>query len=192
MTADSAAKLPEGESIFLVGMMGAGKTTVGRALAQRLGWPFLDSDAQVEAATGMTVPEIFSARGEEAFRAEESTVLSEACHRSSPAVVAVAGGAVLDAGNRALLARSGLVIWLRAKLDTLIRRVGDGSGRPLLGRDPALVLARLEIERRPFYAEVAGVVIDVDEVSKDEAVSAAADAWAAYASDRHRVTRARL
>ncbi|MHB1787505.1 MAG: shikimate kinase, partial [Acidimicrobiales bacterium] len=140
----------------------------------------------------MTVPEIFAARGEKAFRAEESAVLAAACHRSSPAVVAVAGGAVLDAGNRALLARSGLVVWLRAEVDTLIRRVGDGSGRPLLDRDPAVALARLEIERRPFYTEVAGVVIDVDGVNRDEAVSGIVDAWAALASSRRRAARARL
>ncbi|MGH9301854.1 MAG: shikimate kinase, partial [Acidimicrobiales bacterium] len=161
---------PITKRVFLVGMMGAGKTTVGHALAARMGWTFLDSDAEVEAATGMTVPQIFTRQGEAAFRAEESAVLMQACSRSDPVVVAVAGGAVLDATNRQAMADSGQVVWLRADIGTLARRVGDGQGRPLLGEDPAAALAELERWRRPLYQELAKVVVDVDRHSPEDLV----------------------
>lgn len=162
--------------ILLVGMMGAGKTTVGRALAQRFGWPYLDSDEEVRRRTGRTVPQIFAELGEAAFRAEESAVLAEACASPHPVVVSVAGGAVLDPGNRELLARSGQVVWLRASLATLTQRVGDGRTRPLLGDDPAAALARLYPERARIYEEVAAVVVDVDGVPTDRVVDRVAQA----------------
>jgi shikimate kinase len=154
--------------ILLVGMMGAGKSTVGSALAARLGWRYVDSDAQVEAATGRTVPEIFEADGEPAFRVEESRALREALSDPSPSVVSVAGGAVLDPANRELIASAGTVVWLRAGVDTLARRVGEGAGRPLLSGDPAGVLARLSEVRDPLYASVADGVIDVDDMAEPE------------------------
>lgn len=149
--------------VLLIGMMGAGKTTVGAQLAARLGWSHLDSDAQVMAATGRTVPEIFAAAGEAAFRAEERRALARALEGDDGRVVSVAGGAVLDPGTRALLGRSGLVVWLRAEVATLAGRVGTGRGRPLLGDDPGAALARLDAERRPLYAELADIVVDVDD-----------------------------
>jgi shikimate kinase len=166
------------ERILLVGMMGAGKTTVGRALAGRLGVPYFDSDAQVEMRTGKTVPEIFAQQGEAAFRAEEREALAEAVASGGSAVVSVAGGAVLDAENRRVLREGGNVVWLRADVDTLAGRVGDGAGRPLLGDDPGAALARLYEIRRPLYAEVADVVIDVDELTPDEAVERILEALA--------------
>ena len=153
-------------------MMGSGKTTVGRALARRRGCRHLDSDEQVQARTGMTVPEIFAARGEPAFRAEEARALTDAIDNSEPAVISVAGGAVLDPENRRRMAAGGTVVWLRAEPATLALRVGDGRGRPLLGDDPASALRRLYDERRPLYEEVADVVIDVDDLSRDEVVDA--------------------
>jgi len=153
-----------GDRMVLVGMMGAGKTTVGRALASRLGWRFLDSDTMVEESTGSTVAELFASGGEEAFRSEESRVLAEALSADAPAVVSAAGGAVLAPANRELLATSGAVVWLRARPETLAARVGDGHDRPLLRDDPAAVLAELDAVRRPLYGEVADVIVDVDDL----------------------------
>jgi shikimate kinase len=150
--------------ILLVGMMGSGKSTVGRLLAQHLGWAYRDSDADVEAATGRTVPEIFEREGEPAFRRAEAEVLARACRLDSPVVVSAAGGSVLDPDNRRCLAQSGTVVWLRARPETNARRVGDGAGRPLLGDDPSEAMARLYAERAPLYGEVADVVIDVDDL----------------------------
>ena len=161
----------EVERILLVGMMGAGKTSVGRALGQRLGWPYLDSDEEVRRRTGRTVPQLFAEQGEAAFRAEESAALAEACSSTHPLVVSVAGGAVLDEANRRLIAASGLVVWLRASLATLTQRVGDGRTRPLLGHDPAAALARLYPERARLYESVADVVVDVDGVPVDRVVT---------------------
>ncbi len=151
-------------------MMGSGKSTVGRILARRLGWRLLDSDAEVEARTGMTVPEIFDCRGEPAFRAEESKALARAVTSDVPVVVSVAGGAVLDPDNRRLIRRGGTVVWLRARPDTLARRVGAGDGRPLLAGDPAAALARLDRQRRPVYATLAHVVVDVDQLGPPQVV----------------------
>jgi len=156
--------------LLLVGMMGSGKTTTGRELAARLRRPYLDSDEQVVARSGRTVAEIFADQGEPAFRAEEKAALAEALSSPPPAVVSVAGGAVLDPDNRAALRRSGTVVWLRAGMNTLTQRVGSGAGRPLLGDDPRAALARLDAARRPLYKELADVVVDVDELSPTQVV----------------------
>jgi shikimate kinase len=156
--------------IFLIGMMGVGKTTVGRQLAARLRRAFLDSDAQVQANTGKTVPEIFADSGEAAFRAEEKRALREAASSKAPAVVAVAGGAVLDPENRALLQSVGTVVWLRASVKTMAKRVGSGAGRPLLGDDPAGALATLYAQREPLYEELADITVDVDAIEADAVV----------------------
>jgi shikimate kinase len=158
------------ERVLLVGMMGAGKTTVGRLLAERLGRPHLDSDEMISRSTGKTVPELFEERGEAGFRAEEARVLAEAATTDGPAVVSVAGGAVLSAENRKVMRRAGPVVWLRADVATLAKRVGSGKGRPLLEDDPEGTLRRLDVERRPLYEEVADVVIDVDGLQASEVV----------------------
>jgi len=151
-------------------MMGAGKTTVGQALARRRGWDFVDSDAQIEGRTGRTVAEIWATDGEPAFRRIESDVLRDALTHARPAVVAAAGGVVLDAANRAALARSGPVVWLRARSETLAERVGSGTHRPLLDDDPDGVLARLVVDRADLYAEVADQIVDIDDLDPDQIV----------------------
>lgn len=154
--------------ILLIGMMGAGKSTVGRLVAERLGWPYLDSDGEILRSTGLTVPEIFDRRGEAAFRAEEARVLAEATTSLGPVVVSVAGGAVLDPDNRRRIAAAGLVVWLRAALPVLAARVGAGAGRPLLGDDPPAAMERLYSERREIYQHLADVIVDVDEALPEQ------------------------
>ncbi|MDP9404625.1 MAG: shikimate kinase [Actinomycetota bacterium] len=156
--------------MFLVGMMGAGKTTIGRALGERLAWPYLDSDEEIQRHTGRSVPEIFAAEGELAFRAQEKKALLAAVASKEPVVVSVAGGAVLDPENRRVLRERGTVVWLNAPVAVLAGRVGDGAGRPLLGDDPAAALARLYEERRPLYEELADIVVDVEARIPEEVV----------------------
>lgn len=158
-----------GEDVLLIGMMGAGKTTVGATLAARMGLPYVDSDEQVQRSTGLTVPEMFDAHGETAFRqAERQALVMAVC--AGPGVVSVAGGAVLDPDNRRILRESGTVVWLRAPVAVLAERVGDGAGRPLLGDNPAEALARLYEERRPLYEELADIVVDVEDLTPEEVV----------------------
>ncbi|HVA43066.1 MAG TPA: shikimate kinase [Acidimicrobiales bacterium] len=172
------------ERILLIGMMGAGKTTVGKKLAARLGWRHFDSDAQVQARTGRTVPDIFAEQGEAAFRQEEALALAEAVGLDEPVVVSVAGGAVLDPANRRLLSRSGSVIWLRADPGTLAARVGTGDGRPLLENDPAASLARLDAVRRPLYEELADHTVDVDPLSADQTAEDIYQWWSGMQTGR--------
>lgn len=159
--------------ILLLGMMGAGKTSVGKAIAELTGWIYLDNDELVEQATGLTPPAILAADGEEALRAAETDALHRALALQPPAVAGVAGGAVLDPANRDLLRAAPGVVWLRARSDTLIRRVGTGAGRAWLQQDPAAAIARLTATRDPYYAEVSGAIVDVDDFSPEEAAAAA-------------------
>lgn len=160
-----------GERLLLVGMMGAGKSTVARALAEQLGWPLLDTDRAVEQRQGRTVAQIFAEDGEAIFRSEESAALAAVARLEGPIVVSVGGGAVISASNRAALNGAGTVVWLRASSETLAARVGSGRGRPLLAGakgGAAQALRRLLEERRPFYEEVADVVVDVDGLAAPE------------------------
>lgn len=173
------------QRILLIGMMGAGKTSIGRLVASRLGWSHLDSDERIQRRTGKTVPQIFAERGEPAFRAEETQVLQEAVTGSEPVVISVAGGAVVSADNRKLLRAGGLVVWLRAEIATLAARVGRAQGRPLLSDDPLGALTRLYAERRPLYQELAHVTVDVDRLSPtDVADKVVAALHAARAANR--------
>lgn len=154
---------PSNHHIVLVGLMGTGKTTVGRVVAERLGRPFLDSDEIVEARTGRTVREIFEVDGEAAYRPLETDALLDALASSEPAVIAAAGGVVLSPVNRAALRESGAkVVWLRAAPALLVERALRGDHRPLLDGDAAGTLSRMATERESLYAEVAGESIDVD------------------------------
>jgi shikimate kinase len=153
--------------VVLVGMMGSGKTTVGRLLADRLDRPFFDSDEMVEARTGHTVAELFEASGERGFRAEEAAALADGLADRAPSVIAAAGGTVLDPTNRRLIrqagADDGLVVWLHADLAVLADRVVTGTHRPLLSDDPRIDLERLMAAREPLYAEVADLRLESED-----------------------------
>lgn len=157
-----AGSAPNHRHVVLVGLMGVGKSTVGRRLAKELSRPFADVDEQVELQAGMTIPTIFSDLGEETFRKAESEALAGLLRRPSPLVVAAGGGAVTGAANRAVLAETdAFVVWLRASAEFLAGRT-DPTHRPLLAKDPESTLARLLAERTPLYEEVADVAVDVE------------------------------
>lgn len=138
--------------IVLVGMMGAGKSAVGQALAQRLGVPFLDSDHEIERAAAMSIAEIFARDGETFFRAREAEVISRLL-AEGPCVLSVGGGAFLAERTRAAIAEGGISIWLRADVELLWERVRHKQTRPLLRTaDPKATLTRLAAERDPIYA----------------------------------------
>src|ERR1700689_354539 len=168
---DHVAGGPMTERLLLVGMMAVGKTTTGRLSAQRLGGTFLDSDAQLLAETGRSAQEIFDSDGDGALRSWETKVFHEAIDEPVPVVVAVAGGVVLSEANRALLVKSGVVVWLRAAIETLSEPVERDAARPRLGDDPELSLRELYRTRHPLYASVAAFVIDVDDLAPEEVVA---------------------
>jgi shikimate kinase len=148
------------QNICLVGMMGAGKTTVGRQLAKRLAWRFVDADHEIEARTGVRIPTIFEIEGEAGFRRREADTI-EALTRDSGLVLATGGGAVLDPANRRRLKESGLVIYLRVLPLVLYERTRHDRNRPLLQvADPLAKLEELFAQRDPLYREVADVVVD--------------------------------
>ncbi|AII46252.1 shikimate kinase [Synechococcus sp. KORDI-49] len=155
-----------GRSLYLVGMMGSGKTSTGRPLAERLGYGFVDADAVIEQAAGCTIPEIFEQDGESGFRAIETQVLNAISQRHS-LVVATGGGVVTQSPNWGLL-HSGIVIWLDVDREQLLKRLrADTTVRPLLQRpNPEAALDALLNERRPLYAE-ADLTVVIDEEPPD-------------------------
>ena len=156
--------------ILLIGMMGAGKSSVGKRLADKLDLPFFDVDAWIEDEEGLSIAAIFDTRGESAFRDLEVRVLTSFLANPHASVLAVGGGAVTESRNRTVMSAQ-TCVWLRASDATLVSRVGNGSDRPLLmGKDPATELARLSKVREPMYTEVADVIVDVDELTIDDVV----------------------
>ena len=152
--------VPSRENVFLVGLMGAGKTSVGKLLAKRLGKSFHDSDQVIEARTGVRIPVIFEIEGEAGFRAREAAVLQELTALDN-IVLATGGGAVLLPANRAALHGRGTVVYLRASVDELWNRTRHDRNRPLLQTaDPRARLAQLHEQRDPLYREVAHIVLD--------------------------------
>jgi shikimate kinase len=140
-------------SIVLVGMMGAGKSSVGRRLAARLGLTFVDADTEIEAAAGMSIADIFAAHGEAYFRSGEARVIARLLE-GGPQVMATGGGAIMNEGTRAAVRDKGVSIWLDAEYEVLLRRVKRRADRPMLKTaDPAETLRRLLAERRPVYAQ---------------------------------------
>ena len=137
--------------IVLVGMMGAGKSTIGRRLGARLGLPFLDADSEIEAAAGMSIPDIFEAHGEPQFRDGEARVIARLLE-SGPAVLATGGGAFMREETRNRVGAKAISIWLKADADIIMRRVRRRADRPLLQTpDPEATLGRLISEREPVY-----------------------------------------
>jgi len=150
------------DNIFLVGPMGSGKSAVGRQLARRLGLEFVDSDAEIEARTGVDVACIFDREGEAGFRARERDVIDQLTRRSR-SLVATGGGAVLDADTRERLRSRGCVVYLRTSVDQQLARTRRGTHRPLLENpDPRGTLQRLMLQRAHLYEETADLAVDTD------------------------------
>jgi shikimate kinase len=150
-------RLLDTRSVVLVGMMGAGKSSIGRRLAARLGIPFVDADTEIESAAGMTIPEIFQKHGEPYFRAGEARVIARLLD-ATPKVLATGGGAVVDPHTRELIAEKGVSIWLNADIDVLVKRTKRRTDRPLVEK-----IKELMPLREPFYAESPIVVRSRDE-----------------------------
>ena len=167
--------------IVLVGLMGTGKTTVARLLAEHRHVELLDTDKMIEARDGRSIREIFSESGETAFRKIESEVLRECLHRPGSPVIAGAGGVVLREENRAMLdevrnAGTSVVVWLHARPEVLAERTAKGVHRPLLDNDRMGTLTQMSEDRGPLYASVADIVIDVSDRSIDSVVELLIDA----------------
>jgi shikimate kinase len=165
--------------LVLVGLMGAGKTTVGERCAERLGRPFVDTDDVVEAVARRSVREIFAEAGESTFRQLERDAVRDATAAPSPIVLACGGGAVLDPENRRHLREAGTVVWLRAVPAVLAERVGaDGVERPLLApRGAVATLERLAVVRAAAYEAVADVTVDTDGRTIDEVADAVLEVY---------------
>jgi shikimate kinase len=156
-------------SIVLVGLMGSGKSSIGRRLAQRLGLAFVDADTEIETAAKMTIPEIFARHGEEYFRDGERRVIARIL-KSGPQVLATGGGAFMNAETRERIAGRGLSVWLKADLDVLMRRVRKRSNRPLLQTDdPEARMRELMAIRHPVYAE-ADVTVQSRDLPHEQSV----------------------
>ncbi len=170
--------------VLLVGMMGAGKSTVGRVMSAATGWPYLDNDELVRRVTGMPTRQILYERGVSALREAEAAALRLAVEQPPPVIAGIAGGVVESPVNRRVLREGGFVVWLRARIETLVTRIGAGSareGRPWLKEDPQTALRRLYAGREPLYAEVASLVVDVDDATPQQTVAAILDALRARA-----------
>lgn len=166
-------------TIALVGLMGVGKSSVGRRLAHALGLPFRDADTEVEAAAGSSIPAIFAELGEPAFREGERRVIGRLLE-GPPHVLATGGGAFVNAETRALIKASAISIWLKADLEILARRIGRKDTRPLLiGKDPLEVLRAQAEARYPLYAE-ADIVVETGDVAHHATVSQVIQAMQQY------------
>ncbi|TPW16108.1 MAG: aroK [Acidimicrobiaceae bacterium] len=165
--------IPPDQHLVLVGLMGTGKSSVARILAERMGRNLCDTDAEIERQTSRTVREILLQEGEPAFRIIETGVLVAALAALEPAVIAAAGGVVLSEQNRAALADSkAKVVWLRAEPSTLVERVRCGMHRPSIEHDPEAGLRAMHEVRDPLYREVADMIITVDGRSVHEVAEA--------------------
>ncbi|MCF3639440.1 shikimate kinase [Rhizobium sp. TRM95111] len=175
--ADRARAVLGKRNLVLIGLMGAGKSAVGRLTAQALGVPFVDSDHEIERVSRMTIPELFAAYGEPEFRALEARVIKRLL-KTGPRVLSTGGGAFINETSRKYIRRGGLTVWLKADLDVLWERVTKRDNRPLLKTEnPRQTLENLMNARYPIYAEADLTVISRDvrkEVMVDEVLSAIA------------------
>jgi len=178
----AAAILPrlERRSIVLVGMMGVGKSSIGRRLGVRLGVPFVDADAEIEMAAGMSIADIFARHGEASFRSGEARVIARLLD-GGPQVLATGGGAVMNADTRAAIKAKGVSIWLNADFDILMRRISKRKNdRPMLQTaDPAATLRQLLAEREPFYAQ-SDLTVQSREVPHEAIVTEIVDGVASF------------
>jgi shikimate kinase len=173
--------------LVLVGLMGAGKSCIGRRLAQRLRLPFVDADREIEQAAGCSIPEIFARHGEQAFRDGERRVILRLLE-SPPFVLATGGGAFMDPRTRAVIREKAISIWLRADLDLLVRRTGRRGDRPLLQvDDPRAKLAELMTTRYPIYAE-ADLTVDSQDGPPDATLERVLAALAEFTPSSGRQT----
>lgn len=183
MTLSDRARSALGKrNLIFVGLMGAGKSVIGRLVAQQMGLPFVDTDAEIERVSRMTIPELFEAYGEAEFRALETRVV-ERLLRSGPRVVSTGGGAFINERTRACIKCGGLSLWLRADLDTLWERVNKRNNRPLLKTEnPKQTLENLMTQRYPIYAE-ADVTVDSRDVRKETMANEVLSVIAAMAKE---------
>lgn len=158
-------------NIVLVGPMGAGKSSIGRRLADRFGLVFVDADSEIEARTGASIPTIFECEGEAGFRAREAATLADLLQREG-LVIATGGGAVIDPHSRERMRRRGFVVHLKVSLERQLERLARDRSRPLIaGADRRQVLERLSAERAPLYAEVADLDFDTDTLFPPQAAT---------------------
>lgn len=176
-TGSGSASSEMDRHLWLIGMMGSGKTAVARALAARWDADWIDTDAEVSRRTGCSIAQLWGDKGEAAFRHMEAAAVERAA-AGSPAIIATGGGAVLDGSSVASMRESGLVVWLSVSPDELSRRVGDDHGRPLLVEDPSAArLGEILEQRSSDYREAAHVVVDGDGLSVPDVVAAIEAAW---------------
>ena len=169
-------------SIVLIGMMGVGKSSIGRRLGSRLGVPFVDADTEIERAAGMSIADIFARHGEAAFRSGEARVIARLLN-GGPQVLATGGGAVMNEATRALIKERGVSIWLSAELDLLLRRISKRKAeRPMLQTDdPAATLRDLLTTRQPIYAQ-ADITVQSRDVPHDAIVTEIIEALTTFLS----------
>lgn len=154
--------------VVLVGMMGSGKTAVGRMLADRTGWPYLDNDDLLDSHVGLTPRQILAEQGEVALRRSESAALTLGLEAPTPSIIGAAAGTILDAANREAMRRGGQVVWLRASVDTLTERSIGAAHRAWLDEGGPAWIRETAAERYPLYESVADLTLDVEDRSPDE------------------------
>ncbi|MDE0780428.1 MAG: shikimate kinase [Alphaproteobacteria bacterium] len=178
-TQDADKEFLTQKSIVMVGLMGAGKSAIGRRLATQLDMPFIDADTEIETAAGCSIEEIFERHGEEAFRDGERRVIARLLE-DPPVVMATGGGAFMDETTRTLVTKFGISVWLRADLDTLVRRTANRNNRPLLkSGDPVKTLKSLMVIRHPIY-ELSDITVESYDAPLEETVNRVCASLYAY------------